>query len=335
VSTVPAIQAADVTAPFREHERYLWGLCYRLTGSAAEADDLVQDTFVRALERPPARRDEPWRPWLTCVALNLGRDALRRRRRRAYVGPWLPSPVETGTVETGTVETGTVETGDEPPSIEIEAPDRPATEARYDLLESVSFAFLLALEALTPQQRAVLILRDVFDYSVKETAAALSISEPSVKTTHHRARRALEPYDHARSRATPELAARAKDALHRFLHGLATADVAAVEALLTEDARALSDGAGEFAAARRPILGRARVARLYLGLMRRSPAGMRMELRMLNGLPALVAEQPSDGKTAPRLTLQCAVDAEGRITTVYSVLATRKLTAVRGLAAAG
>jgi RNA polymerase sigma-70 factor, ECF subfamily len=310
--------AAQVAAPFREHERYLWGLCYRLTGSAAEADDLVQDTFVRALERPPPRRDEPWRPWLVCVAMNLGRDALRRRRRRAYVGPWLPSPIETA---------------DEPPSVELEAPGRPTTEARYDLLESVSFAFLLALEALTPQQRAVLILRDVFDYSVKETAAALALSEPNVKTTHHRARRALEPYEQTRCRATPELAAKAQAALHRFLHGLATQDVAAVEALLVEDARALSDGGGEFLAARKPVVGRARVAHLYLGLMRRAPAQLRVEARVLNGLPAFVVDQAGEGRTAPRLTLQCAVDAAGRITAVYSVLATRKLTAVGPLAA--
>src|SRR5262245_56378130 len=85
----------DVAHEYTAHRAFLWGLCYRLTGSAADAEDLVQETFVRALARPPARRDLPWRPWLVQVALNLGRDLLRRRRRRRYEGPWLPSPIET------------------------------------------------------------------------------------------------------------------------------------------------------------------------------------------------------------------------------------------------
>jgi len=88
--SVEAPAPAGHAAAFREHERFLWALCYRMTGSAADADDLVQETFVRALERPPPRTDLPWRPWLTRVAMNLARDALRRRRRRGYVGPWLP-----------------------------------------------------------------------------------------------------------------------------------------------------------------------------------------------------------------------------------------------------
>src|SRR5262249_59509545 len=123
---------------FRANERFLWGLCYRMTGCAADADDLVQDTFVRVLARPP-RMDDPLRPWLVRVAMNLGRDLLRRRRRRPYVGPWLPSPIETGDEES-------------PPSFEPTLEGGLTTEGRYDLLESVSFAFLVALEALTPQQ---------------------------------------------------------------------------------------------------------------------------------------------------------------------------------------
>ena len=310
----PAAVDAALSESFREHERYLRGLCYRLTGSAAEADDLVQDTFVRALERPPADHDAPLRPWLVRVALNLGKDALRRRRRRAYAGPWLPSPVETEEAV---------------PSVEIEG--SAGTEARYDLLESVSFAFLVALEALTPQQRAVLLLRDVFDYSVAETAAALGLSEPNVKTTHHRARRALQPYDRARCRPTPALAAEARAALLRFLAALAAEDVPAVEALLAEDVLALSDGAGEFHAAKKPIVGRAKVAKAYVRLGRLAPV-QRVEMRVLNGLPAIVVEQGPAKGAAPRVVLQCVVDAAGRIAAVYSVLATEKLRGLRVLA---
>ena len=143
---------------------------------------------MRALERPPARTDEPWRPWLVRVAMNLARDLLRRRRRSPYRGTWLPSPIETGA-------------DDAPPAYEIPAESGSPTEGRYELLESVSFAFLLALEALTPSQRAVLLLRDVFDYSVRETADALGMSEANVKVTHHRARRAMAAYD--RDRCVP------------------------------------------------------------------------------------------------------------------------------------
>src|SRR5262249_47728960 len=157
-----------------------------LTGSAADAEDLVQSTFERALLRPPKDLDRELRPWLVRVAMNLGRDLLRKRKRRPYKGPWLPSPLETGSEAS-------------PPSFELELPTGESPEARYDWLESVSFAFLLALEALTPTQRAVLILRDVFDYSVAETAAALGLSAANVKTSHHRARRAMAAYEAARA----------------------------------------------------------------------------------------------------------------------------------------
>ena len=141
---------------FDDYRRFLWSLSYRMTGSAADADDVVQDTFVRVMEHPPARVDESLRPWLVKVALNRSRDLLRRRKRRDYVGPWLPSPIPTD---------------DEPapPSHEPVVEGR-TLEDRDDLIESVSFAFLIALEQLTPTQRAVLLLREVFDYSVAETA---------------------------------------------------------------------------------------------------------------------------------------------------------------------
>lgn len=313
---VPGAQASALAESYREHERFLWALSYRLTGSAADADDIVQETFVRAIERPPARQDEPVRPWLTRVALNLGRDALRRRRRRAYDGPWLPSPIET-----------------EPELPSFEIPGKDGTEGRYDLLESTSFAFLVALEALTPQQRAVLLLRDVFDYSVQETAEALGISEGSVKTTHHRARRALAPYDRERCRPSPALVQRSSEALARFLQTLATGDVAAIEALFSEGARTISDAGGEFKAARHVITGANKVARLFVGLSRIGGDWLRSELRIMNGLPAIVAERrPSSDKLAARVVLQCELDESGRIKAVYLVLASNKLTAVRAVA---
>src|SRR5262245_39676602 len=138
---MPRASAADLA----QHRPSLWRLCYRMTGSTADAEDLVQETFARALARPARDQARDLKPWLTQIALNLSRDHLRRRKRQAYAGPWLPAPLETEGLA-----------GEAHP------------EARYGELESVSSAFLLALEALTPTQRAVLILCDVLGYSVRE-----------------------------------------------------------------------------------------------------------------------------------------------------------------------
>jgi RNA polymerase sigma-70 factor (ECF subfamily) len=297
---------------FEEHRAFLWSLLYRLTGNAADADDLVQETFVRALRRPPARPADPWRPWLVTVALNLGRDLLRRRRRRAYPGIWLPSPIETS----------------EPPPPEPVDP-RGDPSGRYDLLETVSFAFLLALEALSPAQRAVLLLRDVFDYSVRETGRALALTEASVKTTHLRARRRMQAYDRARTPRRPEAGARTGEALARFLETLARGDAPALEALLAEDVRSSADGGGEFAASPVGIVGRAAVGRLYLGLGRRLTSAGRVSIVHVNGLPALAVEQEEVPKGwPPRAILRAELDEAGRIRAIYTVAATRKL---RGL----
>ncbi|MBI1814223.1 MAG: sigma-70 family RNA polymerase sigma factor [Deltaproteobacteria bacterium] len=301
---------------FKVHERFVWGLCYRMTGSAADADDLLQETFVRVMEHPPARTDEPWRPWLVRVAMNLGRDLLRRRKRRTYVGPWLPAPIETGDEAS-------------PPSFEPTLAGEQTTEGRYDLLESVSFAFLLALEVLTPQQRAVLLLRDVFDYSVRETSDALGMSEPNVKTTHHRARRAMHAYDRNRCVPTRALQERTREVLGQFMTSLLSGDVASIEAMLADSVRALSDGGGEFFAARKPLVGRDRVTQFHWNIWRRRMPTARFEARMINGLPALVGEMPT-GKPGepPRIVFLCDLTPDGRVACVYSVVATRKLSAI-------
>jgi len=300
---------------FDEHRRFLWGLSYRMTGSAADADDVVQDTFVRAIEHPPPRIDEPLRPWLVKVALNLSRDVLRRRKRREYVGPWLPSPIDTAEEPA-------------PPSHEPIVDGRQSLEERYDLLESVSMAFLVALEELTPRQRAVLLLRDVFDYSVKETANALDLSEPNVKTTHHRARHAMASYDAERRVPTADVQDASRRALFQFLERLQANDVAGVEALLAADAKTTTDGGGEFRSALRTITGREKVARFYLAV---ANIGQRKTARplMLNGLPAIVVDtEIVPPRVAPRSVVQVAVDPAGRIRHIYVVSATPKLAAL-------
>jgi RNA polymerase sigma-70 factor (ECF subfamily) len=302
-------------AAFRAHERFLWGLAYRMTGCAADADDVVQETFVRALQQPPLGDGASWRPWLVKVVMNLARDVLRRRKRRGYVGPWLPSPIDT----------------EEEPLPAYELIDGGfRTEGRYDLLESVSLAFLLALEALTPRQRAVLLLMEVFDYSGAETAAALDMSASNVKVTLHRARKAMQAYDRHRRPPTVAVQEQTREALGRFLAALSEHDVGAVEELLAQSVRSLSDGGGEFFAARVPIIGPSRVARFHWKISQRRAPGSAFELRTLNGLPALVGTFGSGNRGEPPcVVLQCEVDATGRITQLYTTLATRKLTAVR------
>lgn len=295
--------------------RLLWGLCYRMTGNAADADDLVQETFVRAIEKPPRHTNEPLRPWLMRVAMNLSRDLLRRRRRQRYVGPWLPSPVPTDE--------------ESPASYEPPAPTEDSPVARYDLKESVSFAFLLALEALSPSQRAVLLLRDVFDYSTSDTAEALDISETNVKVLLLRARRKMKEYDKQRSMNSAVREQATSRALEQFLLYLGSRDAAGLERLLAEDVVNLSDGGGEVNAALRPIVGRSKVLRLILGLAKKSLVNPRFSVRRLNALPSIIVEDvPTRSTAASTYTIHFDVNDQGQIRGLYAVLAPSKLTAV-------
>ncbi|HJZ66507.1 MAG TPA: sigma-70 family RNA polymerase sigma factor [Blastocatellia bacterium] len=296
--------------------KLLWGLCYRMTGNAADADDLVQETFVRAIEKPPDRTAEPLRPWLVRVAINLSRDLLRRRKRQGYVGPWLPSPVPTDEQS--------------PASYEPPARNEDSPAARYDLMESVSFAFLLALEALSPTQRAVLLLRDVFDYSTSETAEALDMTEANVKVVLLRARRKMKGYDKDPSRLSPERQQATRRALEQFLLYLSARDAAGLERLLAEDVISLSDGGGEVSAARQPVRGRDKVLRLILGLAAKLLGEPRFTVRSLNGFPAILVEDAHSITTAAtRYTIHFEVDERGKIHGLHAVLAPSKLSAIK------
>lgn len=298
---------------FRSERRRLWGLAYRLTGSSADADDVLQEAFARWLARPPPP-EQPARAWLLRVALNLSLDALRRRRRRAYPGPWLPAPAERTDADW----------------LDACASTAPDAELRYELLESASAAFLLALEALGPRERAVLILRDALGWSAADTAALLGIREGNARVIHLRARRALEAYDRARCPPTPELRACHRAVLERFLAALAAQDTRAVEALLAESVATTTDAGGAYTALAAPLAGRARVARFYLqaAAMRRE-SGPAIEIREVNALPAaLIRLGRPVRRQAPRSVLQLELDADGRIAAIRTVLAPAKLGAV-------
>ena len=159
--------STDHAALFADERRLVWSLCYRMTGSAADADDLTQETFLRAIEQPPARTDMPWRPWLVRVAMNLARDAA------APAPPLRPAPAVAAVADR---DRRRERAAGLRAAARVGQPDRGALRAA----RSVSFAFLLARSRRSPRsQRAVLLLRDVFDYSVRETADALGMNEPA------------------------------------------------------------------------------------------------------------------------------------------------------------
>jgi RNA polymerase sigma-70 factor (ECF subfamily) len=309
-----AFREAELAALFESQRRLVWGLAYRLTGSREDADDVVQEAFERLLARPPRAPVAELGPWLARVATHLGIDALRRRRRRAYAGPWLPSPIEA-----------------DDPALAAAASEELDPEARYGLVESVTYAFLIALEVLGPRQRAVLLLRDVLGRSARETAELIGGSEGSVRVLHLRARRALEDYDKLRCLPTAELRERHGAALRRFLDCLLAQDARGLEAILAESVQTVTDAAGEYTALAAPLAGRERVARLYLmAALHRREGGMRTAIREINGLPAaLIALAHPVRRQAPRALLRCELDDTGRIGIVHAILAPRKLAALR------
>ena len=300
---------------FDEDRRFLWGLCYRMTGSASDAEDIVQDTFVRALEKPPTDTESRLRPWLVKVALNLSRDQLRRRRRRAYSGPWLPSPVLTD---------GEGQLPAEPTASEM------SPAARYEYLESVTLAFLLALEALTPAQRAVLLLRDVFDYSTSETAATLEMTEINVKVTLHRARKTMRTYNKDRVVALAYGDEVVRSTLEQFLLRLAAGDVQGLEQMLAEDVAVVSDGGGEINALSAPVYGRAKVMRLITRLYEAYREVTRTSLQVLNGQPAvLIHRSRVKPGHASFFTMHCELDGFAYLRRLHFVFAPSKLSALK------
>ena len=293
--------------------RRLWGLAYRLTGSAADAEDIVQETLARWMEQSPAADARPAEGWLVRVASNLSIDTLRARRRHVYPGPWLPAAAEQGDDDW----------------LDSFASADPDPEARYGLVESVTVAFLVALEALGPRQRATLLLRDLLGYSAAETADLLGTSQGNVRVLHLRARRAMEAYDRARCVPTPALRARHREALDRFLSCLLSQDAAALESLLTESVRTITDAGGEYTALLAPLSGRARVARFYVrAALNRAAGGLTADIRQVNGLPtAVITLACPVRRQAPRTMLSLGLAEDGRIQTIYTILASAKLMA--------
>jgi RNA polymerase sigma factor (sigma-70 family) len=306
VSAVATLASSD--------RRFCWGLAYRMTGSPYDADDIAQEVWLRLSQSPPSDLRRSLRPWLARVTVNLARDALRARKR-SYVGPWLPPLVEEDLL--------------------AERDFDPGAEERLLLHDRALYAYLVALSALTARERAVTILQDVCDYSVREVAAALAVTEANVKVLHHRAKRKLAqvgPLPRPVKRDAPEF-----ERVERFIAALSSADVALVEALLADDIVVLSDGGGEHFAARVPVVGVGKVAKMYVNITKRGLAAAStfgLELRVLHGAPAVVMTVNGVGKgrsTLPHISaLLFQLNDVGKIRRIYSVSASGKLRGLRG-----
>lgn len=284
----------DPNAVFEAERPRLWALAYRMLGSLDDAEDVVQETWLRwhaadhgAIASPGA--------WLTTACTRLAIDALRaaRRTRESYVGPWLPEPVVHG----------------------AEPPDAPGDPA--ELAESLSLAFLLVLERLSPTERAAYLLHDVFGYGYPDLARVLGKAEPATRQIVSRARRALRGEE--RFTAPPALHA---ELLTRFLHAVRGGEVEPIEALLAHDVEMWSDGGGKVRAARNVVHGASNVARFFVGILRKDEMqGISVRAARVNGRPGVLVLR--DGVVAGAVTVQ--PDADGRVARVLLVMNPDKL----------
>jgi RNA polymerase sigma-70 factor (ECF subfamily) len=298
-------------AAFEELRPRLTGLAYRMLGEVQEAEDAVQDAYLRWNGTDRAAVEEP-RAWLIKVVTNLclNRLASARARRETYTGPWLPEPVP-GAGELGARVLGPLETAEQ--------------------RDSVSLALLTLMESLTPAERAVFVLREAFGYKHRDIAEVLDVTETASRQLHRRARQRVAS---AERRFAPP-GERWRRLVERFLDAAVRGDLAGLEAILAEDVVAWSDGGGKVTAARNAIAGRTRVARFLLGVARRAAdlpgASLEPSIEEVNGVPALAVRV--DGE----LTMIAVLEASGdRVTAVHAVLNPDKLGfAARALSRSG
>jgi RNA polymerase sigma-70 factor (ECF subfamily) len=287
--------ALDRRAAFEAHRARLWGVAYRMLGSRADADDMVQEAYLRWHGAPTAEVRTP-EAWLVTTTTRLCIDRLRQRRveREAYVGPWLPEPL---------VE------------------EAPPADAATELASDLSVAFLAVLERLAPEERAAFLLHDVFDADYGEIAAALGKSEAACRQIVSRARRRVRE-SRPRVRVDPSARERLVDS---FMHAIAARDRNALLAIFADEATLMSDGGGKAKAARKIVRSGAKVVRFLLGVLRPVRASLTLEKIVVNGETGVALRV--DG----RLLSVMSLDTDGeRIVGVYSVLNPDKL---RGIAA--
>jgi RNA polymerase sigma-70 factor, ECF subfamily len=238
-----AVNVRESAETYESLRPLLFSIAYRMVGSVSEAEDIVQEAYLRHHRAVSAGDTEVQAPkaWLSAVTTRLAIDHLRsaRVRRETYVGPWLPEPLMTDP-----------------------APD-PSEQA--EMSDSLSIAFLAVLESLSPVERAVYLLREVFGYGYDEIARVVDRSEDNCRQLATRARRHIEA--HRPRFAVPR--ERQEELTERFMEAVQTGDDEALVAMLAEDAVAYTDGGGKVRAAPRPIAGREQVARFLVVSARR------------------------------------------------------------------
>lgn len=290
--------ADTATDPFEEHRPFLTGVAYRMLGRVADAEDVVQEAWLRwsSAEREGVR--EP-RAFLVRITTRLAIDRLRhlRSRREAYVGPWLPEPVAT--------EFG---------------PAVPDSADRVVLADSVSLAVLVVLETLSPLERAVFVLREAFGFPYAEIGAALERSEAAVRQLAGRAKRHVEE---RKPRYDVDPAVR-RDLTERFLAAASGGDLEQLLALLAPDVRLVSDSGGKARAPRRVIETADKVGRFLIAVGQDLSAATEVRILELNGGPALVFSVKGEVDTV----FQAEV-GDGVIQCVYVIRNPDKLAAVR------
>lgn len=262
----------DPSASFEPYRRRLRGLAYRMLGSMAEAEDAVQEAYLRWHDVDRDRIEEP-RAFLTTTTTRICLDVLKsaRARREEYVGQWLPDPV---------TDTAAL------------APD-----AQTEIAEDLSVALLLALDRLSPLERAAFLLHDVFDYSFTQVADTLGRNEAACRQLASRARsrvREARPVGPAAARAAGSpIDSKHAEILSAFLAASRSGDLGTLTHLLASDARLVADGGGKATAALNVIEGSGRVAAFLAGAVRKGwRDDFRVDVETINGLPGVVVSGP-------------------------------------------
>lgn len=248
---------------FETYRSYLFGVAYRMLGSAMDAEDMVQETYIRYQTASPQDL-RSLKAYLTTILTRLCIDQLdlARRKRELYVGPWLPEPILTTT-----------------------AADTADPEKRVELEESISLAFLVLLEQLQPFERAVFLLREVFDYEFAEIAAMLGKSEAACRRSFSRAR----PHLRDQRPRFPASRQTHQQLLDSYVRAVETGEMDALMNLLSEDVVLWTDGGGKAkTAAFRPVIGRDAVARFSMGTKRFWPPDYHTEQAEVNGQLAVL-----------------------------------------------
>lgn len=286
--------STDPAATFEPHRRRLLGLAYRMLGSMAEAEDAVQEAYLRWHDADREGIAEP-RAFLITTTTRICLDVLKsaRVRREEYVGPWLPDPV---------TDTAAL------------APD-----TQTELAEDLSVALLLALERLSPLERAAFLLHDVFDYSFTQVANTLGRNEAACRQLASRARsrvRDARPAGTTPARpGSSSVDAKHAELLSAFITASRSGDVATLTRLLASDAKLVTDGGGKVTAALNVITGAARVAAFLAGVVRKGwTDDMTIHVDAINGLPGLLLIGPHG------LVQTTAFEVDGGVVTAIYVV---------------